>query len=225
MQGVAPVGLHYKHFLATPLLPCGPADAPMAKFTGNENEGSPPKPGNHMEMTLHAFSHFMILYTDKTFMLCDLQGSKKLRYDRVANTRLQEPTISPAQCASLTRNRTLRKLIPCILTRLITATTGCRILKIESIGIKGKLPSTIFFNTTFAPAQTTSFAMPYSSRSRNMSYMQAWQDRRGPCRREREPKGLYHEKVRVLIDLKREFCESVRKIISLLNITLTGATR
>jgi len=168
MQGVAPVGLHYKHFLATPLLPCGPADAPMAKFTGNENEGSPPKPGNHMEMTLHAFSHFMILYTDKTFMLCDLQGSKKLRYDRVANTRLQEPTISPAQCASLTRNRTLRKLIPCILTRLITATTGCRILKIESIGIKGKLPSTIFFNTTFAPAQTTSFAMPYSSRSRNV---------------------------------------------------------
>ncbi|KAK7055717.1 kinase-like domain-containing protein [Favolaschia claudopus] len=59
-------------FLATRLLPCGPAHKPIQKFTGNDDCG--PEPTDPLTMTLHAFSHFVSVYTNNDAILCDLQG-------------------------------------------------------------------------------------------------------------------------------------------------------
>lgn len=66
--------LGYPHFIATRILPCGPVDTVM-KFTGNDDEGDAPRPGEVMLATLHAFAHFTFIYTHKNFLLCDLQGA------------------------------------------------------------------------------------------------------------------------------------------------------
>ncbi|KAJ6622521.1 hypothetical protein B0H10DRAFT_1787910, partial [Mycena sp. CBHHK59/15] len=64
--------LPFMHFLATRFLPCGPVDVPVQKFTGNIDCGDPPK--DDLTMAIHAFSHYIIVFTDKSFVLCDLQG-------------------------------------------------------------------------------------------------------------------------------------------------------
>ncbi|KAG6852320.1 hypothetical protein C0991_000859 [Blastosporella zonata] len=70
-----PADLPYFDFIATPLLPSTAIDAPIMKFTGNDNTGDAPKPGDYLTMALHAFTHFTILYTHHNFVLCDLQDS------------------------------------------------------------------------------------------------------------------------------------------------------
>ncbi|KAG6855327.1 hypothetical protein H0H87_004907 [Tephrocybe sp. NHM501043] len=72
MPGTA--SLPYLDFIATPLLPCGTIDAPIKKFTGNDNTGPAPIAGDRMTMALHAFTHFTILCSRSNFVLCDLQG-------------------------------------------------------------------------------------------------------------------------------------------------------
>ena|ERR1700761_3061497 len=72
---VKDAGLTHTHFIATPLLPCGQADKPIEKFTGNANCGLPPGLRDHATATLHAFTHFVYQYTNGEFILCDLQGT------------------------------------------------------------------------------------------------------------------------------------------------------
>ncbi|KAJ7891731.1 hypothetical protein B0H13DRAFT_2276905 [Mycena leptocephala] len=64
--------LPHLKFLATRLLPCGPAHKPIQKFTGNDDCG--PAPTDDLTMALHAFSHFTAVYTNNDAILCDLQG-------------------------------------------------------------------------------------------------------------------------------------------------------
>ncbi|PPQ94491.1 hypothetical protein CVT25_013803 [Psilocybe cyanescens] len=63
--------LPYLHFLATPLLPCGPVDAPVKKFTGNGSIGNA---DDHITRAIHAFAHFSVLYSQENLLFCDLQG-------------------------------------------------------------------------------------------------------------------------------------------------------
>ena len=63
--------LPYRHFLATPLLPCGEADPKIKKFTGNDQIGTAE---DHMTQAIHAFAHFSTIYSQKNLLLCDLQG-------------------------------------------------------------------------------------------------------------------------------------------------------
>jgi hypothetical protein len=60
-------------FLATRLLPCGPVDQPIQKFTGNNDCGAAPT--DPITLVLHAFSHFIAVYTGNDAILCDLQGT------------------------------------------------------------------------------------------------------------------------------------------------------
>lgn len=71
-----PVGLPYPNFIAMRLLPCSTIDAPIEKFTGNDNAGNPPtkSPGDEMTMALHAFTHYVIVISRGNLVLCDLQG-------------------------------------------------------------------------------------------------------------------------------------------------------
>ncbi|TDL13748.1 hypothetical protein BD410DRAFT_846650 [Rickenella mellea] len=61
----------YSHFLATCLLPCGPIDTPIRKFTGNVNLG---EARDELSKVIHAFAHFSLVYTRGFLLLCDLQG-------------------------------------------------------------------------------------------------------------------------------------------------------
>ncbi|KAJ7783957.1 hypothetical protein DFH07DRAFT_948945 [Mycena maculata] len=72
------------HFLATRLLP-GPADLAIQKFTGNQDCGADPT--DSMTMAIHAFSHYVPIYTDNNLVLCDLQGM----YDRRKVMTLVDP--------------------------------------------------------------------------------------------------------------------------------------
>jgi len=63
--------LPYRHFLATPLLPCGEADPKIKKFTGNDQIGTAE---DHMTQAIHAFAHFSVIYSQKNLLFCDLQG-------------------------------------------------------------------------------------------------------------------------------------------------------
>lgn len=63
-----------RYFLATRLLPCGPNDAAVKKFTGNDDPGSPPSARDHLTHAIHAFSHFSVVYSQGFLLLCDLQG-------------------------------------------------------------------------------------------------------------------------------------------------------
>ncbi|KAJ7574105.1 hypothetical protein C8J56DRAFT_902733 [Mycena floridula] len=48
--------MQFRYFIATPLLPCGPADAGVKKYTGNDDVGAPPT--DHLTAVLHAFMHY-----------------------------------------------------------------------------------------------------------------------------------------------------------------------
>ncbi|KAJ7138884.1 hypothetical protein C8R46DRAFT_1234129 [Mycena filopes] len=60
------------HFLATRFLPCGPTDTPIQKFTGNTDCGG--EPTDFLTQGIHAFSHYVPIYTGNELVLCDLQG-------------------------------------------------------------------------------------------------------------------------------------------------------
>lgn len=64
--------LSHKFFLATPLLPCGDLDAPIRKFTGNDEFGDPE---DALTMAVQAFAHFSLVYSHDYLIFCDLQGS------------------------------------------------------------------------------------------------------------------------------------------------------
>ena len=64
--------LPYRHFLATPLLPCGEADPQIKKFTGNDQIGVA---DDNMTQAIHAFAHFSVIYSQKNLLFCDLQGA------------------------------------------------------------------------------------------------------------------------------------------------------
>ena len=55
----------YLTFLATPLLPCGPLDAPVKKFTGNGTIG---EADDHMTRAIHSFAHFSVLYSQESLL-------------------------------------------------------------------------------------------------------------------------------------------------------------
>lgn len=63
--------LPHSWFIATPLLPCGPVDAKLKKFTGNDTTGVPE---DSMTKAVHAFAHFLALYSHRQLVFCDLQG-------------------------------------------------------------------------------------------------------------------------------------------------------
>jgi hypothetical protein len=65
--------LPYDSFLATPLLPCSKVDRPIQKFTGNDSFG---KSSNNLTMAIHAFTHFTLVYTRKSVIITDLQGTR-----------------------------------------------------------------------------------------------------------------------------------------------------
>ncbi|KAJ7780003.1 hypothetical protein B0H16DRAFT_1830580 [Mycena metata] len=60
------------HFLATRLLLCGIVDTPIQKSTGNADCGAGPT--DHLTAAIHAFSHYVPIFTDNELVLCDLQG-------------------------------------------------------------------------------------------------------------------------------------------------------
>ncbi|CAK5267439.1 unnamed protein product [Mycena citricolor] len=66
--------LPFLDFLATSYLPVGTAEAKIEKFTGGHDCGSPPGPNDTVLGALHAFTHWMVLYTSQNFVLTDLQG-------------------------------------------------------------------------------------------------------------------------------------------------------
>ncbi|KAF8804287.1 hypothetical protein BYT27DRAFT_7225417 [Phlegmacium glaucopus] len=64
--------LPHLYFIATPLLPCGPVDPKVEKFTGNGDIGLA---SDHMTKAIHAFAHFSAVYTQNNLLICDLQGA------------------------------------------------------------------------------------------------------------------------------------------------------
>jgi hypothetical protein len=70
----APCGLPYFDFIATRLLPCGPVDGRIEKFTGSDDVGDPPGPGEDLTTALHAFTHYVAVFSRGHLLLCDLQG-------------------------------------------------------------------------------------------------------------------------------------------------------
>ena len=69
-----PCGLLYFDFIATRLLPCGPIDAPIDKFTGNDDVSPPPGHKEDLTVALHAFTHYIVIFFCRNLLLCDLQG-------------------------------------------------------------------------------------------------------------------------------------------------------
>jgi hypothetical protein len=65
--------LPQKYFLATRLLPCGPHDVKVQKFTGNGTIGTAE---DHLTKAVHAFVHFSLAYSDNDVLICDLQGER-----------------------------------------------------------------------------------------------------------------------------------------------------
>ena len=65
--------LPYRHFIATRLLPCGEIDGPLRKFTGSSEIG---KATDDLTNAIHAFAHFMLIYTSGSLLLSDLQGER-----------------------------------------------------------------------------------------------------------------------------------------------------
>jgi hypothetical protein len=64
--------LPHLYFIATPLLPCGPVDPKVEKFTGNGDIGPA---SDHMTKAIHAFAHFSAVYSQNNLLICDLQGA------------------------------------------------------------------------------------------------------------------------------------------------------
>ena len=65
----------FKYFIATSLLPCGPVDAKIHKFTGNDLFG--PATDDRTK-AVHTFVHFSVLYSKNYLLFCDLQGMLNL---------------------------------------------------------------------------------------------------------------------------------------------------
>ncbi|KAJ3837557.1 kinase-like domain-containing protein [Lentinula raphanica] len=65
---------HFHEFLATPLLPCGEADSPIAKYTGNDNVGEPPRTDRSITALMHAYMHYTYVMSGKSLLICDIQG-------------------------------------------------------------------------------------------------------------------------------------------------------
>ena len=72
--------VQYHWFRATKLLPCGPHDAGIQKFTGNDNAGNIPAKDDFLTMAIHAFAHYSVLYSKNTLLLCNLQGTALVQY-------------------------------------------------------------------------------------------------------------------------------------------------
>ncbi|KAG6836605.1 hypothetical protein H0H93_006155 [Arthromyces matolae] len=74
LQSLASGSRHvpFFNFIATPLLPCGPVDPRVRKFTGNDNFGDA---NDDLTKAIHAFVHFAFIYSQNTFLFCDLQGT------------------------------------------------------------------------------------------------------------------------------------------------------
>ena len=70
-SGGRPQALPQKYFLATRLLPCGPHDLKVQKFTGNGTIGTAE---DHLTKAVHAFVHFSLVYSGSDVLICDLQG-------------------------------------------------------------------------------------------------------------------------------------------------------
>jgi hypothetical protein len=66
--------LAFVDFIATPLLPCAKVDGPIQKFTGNNDCGNTPAKSDTLTMAIHAFAHFVVVYSANHLVLCDLQG-------------------------------------------------------------------------------------------------------------------------------------------------------
>ncbi|KAJ7590373.1 kinase-like domain-containing protein [Mycena floridula] len=66
--------LKYIHFIASPLLPCGPADGNVMNYTGNDNVGPALTAQDHLTRVLHAFTHFTYVASEGQVFICDLQG-------------------------------------------------------------------------------------------------------------------------------------------------------
>ena len=63
--------ISHQHFLATFLLPCGQVDGKIQKFTGSDDIGDAP---DNITKAIHAFTHFLLLYSQGHLLFCDLQG-------------------------------------------------------------------------------------------------------------------------------------------------------
>lgn len=66
--------LPFTDFIATQLLPCGPIDQPVQKFTGNDDCGPAPREGDSLTAAIHAFTHYVAVFSRGNLVLCDLQG-------------------------------------------------------------------------------------------------------------------------------------------------------
>lgn len=73
-----PCGLPYFDFIATCLLPCGPVDGWIEKFTISGDAGNPPGPGEDLMTALHAFTHYVVVFSCGNLLLCDIQSRFKL---------------------------------------------------------------------------------------------------------------------------------------------------
>ena len=65
---------HAEWFIATRLLPCSPIDAPLHKFSGNDEPGDQGALTDDLTMAIHAFAHFTKAYSGGYLVFCDLQG-------------------------------------------------------------------------------------------------------------------------------------------------------
>ncbi|KIK53701.1 hypothetical protein GYMLUDRAFT_138572, partial [Collybiopsis luxurians FD-317 M1] len=63
----------FREFLVTPLLPCDEADPPPVKYTGNLGVGEAPR--DRVIFLMHAYAHYTYVASQKTLLLCDLQGT------------------------------------------------------------------------------------------------------------------------------------------------------
>ncbi|KAM6501725.1 hypothetical protein JOM56_001702, partial [Amanita muscaria] len=82
-----------------PLLPCGPIDASIEKFTGNDDVGPAPGPKEHVTIALHAFTHYVAIWSRGNFLLCDLQGM----YDKTGTMCLIDPQSHSSEQSSMDR--------------------------------------------------------------------------------------------------------------------------
>ncbi|KAF8694630.1 hypothetical protein AX14_001999 [Amanita brunnescens Koide BX004] len=78
--------VRHVHFIATLLLPCGPADSQVQKFTGNDEVGPAT---DDITKAIHAFAHFSLIYSYEHLVFCDLQGT----YDARRTMCLIDPQI------------------------------------------------------------------------------------------------------------------------------------
>ena len=69
-----PVDCHTGILLRLDFCHVGPIDGTIQKFTGNDNVGPSPGLKEHLTITLHAFSHYVAIFSRGNYLICDLQG-------------------------------------------------------------------------------------------------------------------------------------------------------